>query len=132
MSYAGAAALQAAVYTHLAGDPALAGVPVVDALPSGTGRGTFVLLGPEEAIDRSDQSGGGAEHRLIVSVISDAEGFAAAKAAAVAVSDRLAGADLLLSRGTLVALHFRRAVARRLEAGAVRRIDLEFRARVAI
>lgn len=132
MSYAGAAALQAAIYGHLASDPALSAVPVVDALPKGSGRGTFVLIGPEEVIDRSDQTGGGAEHRLMVSVITDAEGFSAAKAVAVAVSDRLVGADLPLARGNLVALHFRRAVARRLEAGAVRRIDLEFRARVEI
>ncbi len=132
MSYAGAAAFQAAVYAHLASDPALAGVAVVDALPPSAGAGTFVLIGPEEALDRSDQTGGGAEHRLVVSVITDAEGFAAAKAVAVKLSYRLVDADLVLSRGTLVALHFRRAVARRLEAGAVRRIDLEFRARVAI
>ncbi len=132
MSYAGAAALQAAIYARLSGDPALAGVPVVDALPRGGGKGTFVLIGPEEALDRSDQTGGGAEHRLTVSVITDAEGFAAAKGVAVKVSDRLVDADLTLARGTLVGLHFRRAVARRLEAGAVRRIDMEFRARVAL
>ncbi len=132
MSYAGAAALQAAIYAHLTADPALSAVPVVDALPSGGGQGTFVLLGPEDALDRSDQSGGGAEHRLIISVISDADGFAAAKSVAVKISDRLAGASLVLERGALVALHFRRAVARRLEAGSARRIDMEFRARVAV
>jgi hypothetical protein len=132
MSYAGAAALQAAVYGALSTDPALAGVAVVDAVPKGGGKGTFVLLGPEEALDRSDQTGPGAEHRITISVISDAEGFAAAKGVAVKVSDRLDEAALVLSRGTLVALHFRRAVARRLEAGAVRRIDMEFRARVAL
>jgi Protein of unknown function (DUF3168) len=132
MSYAGSAALQAAIFQRLATDPALAGVPVVDALPKGGGKGTFILLGPEEALDRSDQTGGGAEHRLTVSVITDAEGFAAAKAVAVKVSDRLVGASLSLSRGALVALHFRRAVARRLEAGEARRIDMEFRARVAL
>jgi hypothetical protein len=132
MSYAGSAALQAAIYQRLATDPALAGVPVVDALPRGGGRGTFILLGPEEVLDRSDQTGSGAEHRLSLSVISDDEGFAAAKAVAVKVSDRLAGAALSLNRGALVALHFRRAVARRLDAGAARRIDLEFRARVAL
>lgn len=132
MSYAGAAALQAAVFARLSSDPALTGVPVVDALPKGGGKGTFVLIGPEEALDRSDQTGGGAEHRFSVSVITDAEGFAAAKVVAVKVSDRLVDASLTMSRGALVALHFRRAVARRLEAGAVRRIDMEFRARVAL
>jgi hypothetical protein len=130
MSYAGAAALQAAIWQRLTAAPALAGVPVVDQLPTGTGRGTFVLIGPEEAVDRSDQSGGGAEHRLTVSVITDAAGFRAAKDVAVAVSDALIDGSLTLARGRLVFLRFQRGVARRLEEGAARRIDLTFRARI--
>lgn len=130
MSYAGAAALQAAVFARLEGWPDLAGVPVFDAMPAGGGAGTFVLLGPEEARDASDRSGDGAEHRLVISVISDATGFLAAKTVAVAVSEALAGAPLVLSVGRLVGLEFQRAVARRLEDGVVRRIDLGFRARL--
>ncbi|MGL5010996.1 MAG: DUF3168 domain-containing protein, partial [Paracoccaceae bacterium] len=104
MSYAVAAALQVAIYGRLTGFPALSGVPVYDAVPSGGGTGTFVLIGPEEVADQSDKTGGGAEHRLVVSVISDATGFLAAKNVAVAVSDALVDAALTLSRGTLVSL----------------------------
>jgi hypothetical protein len=130
MSYGSAAALQAAVYAQLTSAAALAGVLVVDAVPTGSGAGTFVLIGPEEVIDRADKTGGGAEHRLVVSVISDATGFAAAKAVAVAVSDALDNAALILTRGRLVSLRFLRARAQRLDAGGARRIDLSFRARI--
>lgn len=130
MSYAGAAALQAAVFARLSGWPDLAGVAVLDAMPAGGGTGTFVLLGPEEARDASDRTGDGAEHRLVVSVISDASGFFTAKTVAVAVSEALDGAELVLSVGRLVGIGFQRAVARRLEDGEVRRIDLTFRARL--
>ena len=51
MSYGVAAALQAAVFQRLVAQ--LPGVAVHDALPSGTAPGTFVLLGPEEALDAS-------------------------------------------------------------------------------
>lgn len=132
MSYAGAAALQAAVFARLSAWPDLAGVAVLDAIPAGGGAGTFVLLGPEEVRDASDRSGDGAEHRLVVSVISDATGFLAAKTVAVGVSDALSGATLALSVGRLVGMEFQRAVARRLEDGEVRRIDLTFRARLDI
>lgn len=130
MSYGAAAALQAAIYARLTGAPALAGVSVVDAIPSGGGTGTFVLIGPEDVIDQSDKSGGGAEHRLVVAVISDAAGFAAAKDVAVAVSDALIDAPLVLTRGHLVGLRFLRAKAVRLDEGGARRIDLSFRARI--
>jgi hypothetical protein len=130
MSYGAAAALPAAIFQRLTAADGLAGVPVVDALPRGAGRGTFVLIGPEEVRDASDRSGPGAEHRLSISVISDAAGFGEAKAVAAAVSDSLAGAELMLVRGRLVGIHFLRAEARRLDAGAVRRIDLTFRARI--
>lgn len=130
MSYAMAAALQAAIFERLSTDPALGGVPVLDAVPDGGPGGTFVLIGPEEVRDASDKSGAGAEHRILLSVISDAAGFQLAKSVAVAVSDALDGAPLVLTRGRLVSLAFQRATARRLKEGAVRRIDLGFRARV--
>lgn len=132
MSYGSAAALQAAIFARLTAAVPLAGVPVYDAVPPGAGAGTFVLIGPEDVLDRSDRSGGGAEHRLVISVISDATGFQAAKAVAVAVSDALVDAPLVLSRGRLVGLQFTRGVARRLDEGDVRRIDLTFRARVEV
>jgi len=133
MSYGVAAALQAAVYQHLAADTALAslvGAAIYDAVPAGTAQGTFVSIGPEDVRDRSDKSGGGAEHDFVVSVITDLAGFATAKAAATAVSDALIGAPLVLTRGALVGLWFLKAVARRGDRGLVRRIDLTFRARV--
>ncbi|PZQ99747.1 MAG: DUF3168 domain-containing protein [Cereibacter sphaeroides] len=129
MSYGLAVALQEAVFARLAQVPELARVAVVDALPNGMA-GTFVLIGGEEVIDRSDQTGRGAEHRFVVSVVSDATGFQSAKMLGVAISDALADAPLVLNRGRLVGLWFQRAVARRLDEGRVRRIDLTFRARV--
>lgn len=133
MSYAVAAALQAAVYGALTGDAVLAGLvggAIYDAVPPGAGTGTYVLIGPEEVRDQSDKTGDGAEHRLVISVVSDASGFAAAKAAAVAVSDALVGADLALSRGRLVSMAFLKGQAKRVSNGTSRRIDLTFRARV--
>jgi hypothetical protein len=130
MSYALAAALQAAVYQHLTTLPQLVGVPVVDAVPKGQAPGTFVLIGTEEVRDLSDASGSGAEHRFGISVISEAAGFNAAKDLAVAISDALNNAPLALGRGRLVGLWFQRATARRRDDGRVRRIDMTFRARV--
>lgn len=132
MSYGAAAVFQAAIYGVLVADPALVGVTVVDALPPGTGTGTFVLIGPEEVLDASDKTGSGAEHRFGVAVISDATGFLAAKAVAAAVSDALVGATPVMTRGRIVGIRFVKAVARRLDDGDVRRIDLTFRARVEV
>ena len=127
MSYAGGAALQEAIYRCLSASLA---VPVYDALPSGQAPQTYVLLGPEQVRDASDQSAAGAEHRFAVSVVSRAPGFAEAKAVAVAVSDALTGVQLELARGVLVGLWFLRAEARRLDNGALRRVELSFRARL--
>jgi hypothetical protein len=130
MSYHAAVALQAAIYARLAGFAGLAGVSIVDAMPAGAALGTFVLIGPEQVIDQSDKSGGGAEHRLEIAVISDASGFLTAKQVAGAVSQALVGAALTLATGRLVSIQFLRASARRLEAGDTRRIDMTFRARI--
>lgn len=130
MSYSAAASLQSAIFARLTGWASLAGVSVVDALPPGSGTGTFVLLGPETASDQSDKSGSGAEHMLQISVISDAQGFMAAKTVAGHVSDALVGASLTLTTGVLVGMSFVRATARRLNSGDSRRIDLTFRARI--
>lgn len=132
MSYGAAVALQTAIYSLLSTAPTLDGVLVVDAMPPAAAASAFVLIGPEEVLDQSDKSGGGAEHRIVVSVISDAAGFLTAKALAAAVSDRLTGATPALGTGRVVGIWFLRAVARRLEDGEVRRIDLTFRVRVEI
>ena len=130
MSYAAAASLQTAVFGRLTSYPALAGVTVVDAVAPGSGTGKFILLGPETASDQSDKSGAGVEHRFQVSVISDETGFLSAKVIAGHVSTALVGAGLTLVTGHLVSLFFVRSIARRLDQGGHRRIDLTFRARV--
>ncbi len=134
MSYGMAAALQAAVYQKLIGDPILTGLvgsAVYDALPAGELPGTYVSLGPEVARDRSDSTGTAAVHRFTVSVVTEKAGFGGAKQVAGAVSDALVDANLPLSRGRLVGLWFERASASRDgKAGRARRIDLRFRAHV--
>lgn len=129
MSYGAAPAVQTAVFQRLSAWPALAGVAIHDAVPPAVS-GTFVLVGPEEARDQSDKTGAGAEHQLVISVITDAAGFLSIKTVAAEISDALVGAPLVLSRGALVSLFFLRASARRIEEGETRRIDLTFRARV--
>ena len=130
MSYAAAAALQVAIYDRLNGWAGLAGVSVVDEFPTGGGQGTFLILGPERVLDKGDDTGSGAEHQLEISVISDAKGFMDAKNAAAEVSNALVDANLTLTTGVLVGLRFSNAVARRLNRGDARRIDMTFRARV--
>lgn len=132
MSYSASAALQSAIFAQLSAAPALSGVSIVDAMPPGVPAGSFVLLGPEVAVDQSDKTGAGAEHRVEIAVISDAAGFLPAKTIAAAVSDALVDADLTLAVGRLVSMTFARATARRLDDGTTRRIDLQFRARVEI
>ncbi|MCV2868533.1 DUF3168 domain-containing protein [Defluviimonas sp. WL0002] len=133
MSYGMAASLQAAIYQRLTGDSVLSALvsgAIYDAAPPGIVAGTYVSLGPEDVRDASDQSGSGAYHEFVVSVVTDAAGFQTAKEVAAAVSDALVGAPLALARGRLVGLWFMRARARRVEEADVRRIDLTFRARV--
>lgn len=105
MSYAYAAALQTAVFARLSGDAALTalvGTAVYDAVPPGPLPALYVVLGPETA-----------------------------KEAAAAVSSALVDAPLSLSAGRLVALNFLKANAKREGAGAIRRVDMTFAARVA-
>jgi len=132
MTYAIASGLQSAVYTFLTGDAALTalvGSAIYDAIPAGPLPQTYVALGSEEVLDRSDKSASGAEHRFFITVTTDTAGFAGAKAAAAAVCDALVGAAVPLSRGRLTGLWFDRAKAERLTTGG-RQITLRFRARV--
>ena len=134
MSYGVAAALQRAVFAQLRADTALAalvGTDIYDALPTGALPSLYVVLGAEDVRDASDKTGGGAWHQFTVSVVTQSAGFATAKAAAAAVSDALVDAPLVLDRGTLVSLRFYKAKAARVGTGAVRQINLIFRARVA-
>jgi ABC-type nitrate/sulfonate/bicarbonate transport system permease component len=133
MSYGSGAALQAAVYQRLTGSAAvtaLVGAAIYDAVPPGDPPGVYIVLGPEDVRDASDASGAGAVHDFVVSVVTDAAGFQAAKAVAASVSEALLGATMALALGRLVGLWFLRARARRADRGNLRRIDLTFRARV--
>lgn len=136
MSYASGVALQTAVYQHLRADTALTalvGDAIFDAMPVEAPGGVYVSLGPEEARDAGDVTAAGSLHDFVVSVLSGSDetaGFAAVKAAAVAVSDVLENAEIALDRGHLAGMWFLRAKARRVENGAARRVDLTFRARI--
>jgi hypothetical protein len=132
MSYASGPAVQAAVFQILAGDGALEALVdgIYDAPPPGTPQGRYVILGEDEAVDRGDGTGPGAEHRLTISVVSDAAGFLGAKQAAARISEVLTWASPALDVGRVVAIWFQDARARRLEGGTLRRIDLRFRVRV--
>lgn len=134
MSYAMAAPLQAAIYAHLradAGVSAALGEHLYDALPPGEPPLLYAVLGGEDARDASDKTGAGAWHRLTISVVASAAGFASAKAAAGAICDALIDAPLSLSRGTLTGLFFEKARAARRGPAGTRLITLTFRARVA-
>jgi hypothetical protein len=133
MSYAIGAALQAAVYQRLRASTdldTLIGDAIYDAAPPGAVSGTYISIGPEDALDASDATGYGAQHDFTVSVVTDEAGFQTAKAVAAAVSDALVGAELILARGRLIGLWFVKAKARRVDSAATRRIDVTFRARV--
>jgi hypothetical protein len=133
MSYGVSAALQQAVYQRLTADTTLDGLvsgAIYDSAPPGIVTGTYVSLGPEDVSERSDVTGHGALHEFTISVVTDAAGFQQAKDVAVAISDALVDATLVLARGALVYLNFHRARARRVEDADMRRIDLVFRARV--
>lgn len=134
MSYQFSAPLQEAVFTTLSNDPALQGLvggAIFDAEPVGALPASYVSLGAETVRDRSDKTGAGAEHDFVVSVITEADGFHAAKVIAAAVNGALVFGGVSLPQGRLVDLQFRRARAARQEAGRIRRIDLTFRARIA-
>ncbi|MDD7971333.1 DUF3168 domain-containing protein [Roseinatronobacter alkalisoli] len=133
MSYAMAPALQAAIFQHLANDATLQAAlqgAIYDAIPPATPPATYALIGTEDAIDRSDKTGAGAEHRLTIAVVTNATGFLAAKDIAARICDVLATPLPALARGRVVGLWFERAQARKLEGNQTRRIDLRFRARL--
>lgn len=133
MSYGNSLALQGAVYVALRDDPALAGLvgqDIYDGIPTGQVPSLYVSLGEETVIDRSDGTDGGAWHDFVVSVVTDANGFAQAKEVAGVISDVLLDGGLTLARGHLVGIWFRQAVARRVQKSGLRRIDLRFRAQI--
>jgi len=133
MSYGISSALQQAVFGALQADPVLAGLlggAIYDALPSGTLPSLYVSLGPETVTQMGDATGVGAEHRMVITVVTEVPGFGQAKEVAGAVCDVLDDAPLALSRGHLVALQFIKAAAAKIDNATGRKIDLTFRARV--
>ncbi|TVS01343.1 MAG: DUF3168 domain-containing protein [Rhodobacteraceae bacterium] len=133
MSYMIAPALQESIFQYLSADNDLQAFlqgALYDAIPPATPPSTYALIGAEEAFDRSDKTGHGAEHRLVISVVTNATGFLVAKQIAARICDLLEAPALTLSRGRLVAMWFDRAEARKIEGDQTRRIDLRFRARV--
>lgn len=133
MSYAISGALQSAVYDRLAGDAdlsALVGDDIYDGIPTGAVPSLYVSLGEETVTDRSDTGTGGAWHDFTVAVVTQANGFAEAKAVGGVISDALLAGGLTLSRGHVVGIWFRAAEARRVQKSDLRRIDLRFRAQV--
>lgn len=130
MTYRAAAMLQSALFGLLSGLPVLDGIAVLDAQPSGMLPETYVLIGPEDVVEASDKTGAGADHRVLVSVVSSAQGFLAAKEIAAELSNAMETAAPGLPHGRIVSIRFKRASARRLDGGATRRIDLIFRVRV--
>lgn len=129
MSHAASPDLQEAVFVLLSNALADEDVPVVDAAPP-AGAECFVILGAEDVRDASDASGAGADHRLLLSVVSRLDGFLLAKRIAARISDALTGAAPVLARGRVVFIAFEKARAHRRESGSVRRIDLAFKVRV--
>ncbi|MEO0681859.1 MAG: DUF3168 domain-containing protein [Pseudomonadota bacterium] len=136
MSYAASAALQAAVFQALDGSAALAALApggVHDAAPHAQGPeaapGLRISLGEERVSNWSAQGLAGSMHDLEVIVHGPEQSFAAAKAAAGAVSDALLGPLPALAAGRVATADFRGARARRDRDGG-RRVEIRFRFRV--
>ncbi|PCJ76667.1 MAG: hypothetical protein COA53_00085 [Rhodobacteraceae bacterium] len=134
MSLALSGALQGAVYSALTGDAALValvGAQIYDApLPSGGALplGEHVTLGEEVVKPFGSATSSGGVHDFDVVVHSTANGFAAAKTVAAAVSGVLVDASLAVTGGHLVSLQFLKAKAKRGVAPELRRIEMRFRA----
>lgn len=133
MSYSSSAALQRGLFEALRGDPAvsaLVGEAIYDTVPGGPLPDLYLTLGVETAQATADAGGVLTRHRLGVGIVSEAAGFASAKALAAAVSAVLDGAALDLAPDRLLSLRFERAEARRVDRNRKRRIDLRFLALV--
>lgn len=134
MSLALSGELQGEIYNALIGDAAvtaLVGGEIYDApLPaSGTvPSGEHVTLGEEAVKPFGSVTSSGGVHDFDVVVHSTANGFAAAKVVAAAVSDVLVDANFSISGGHLVSLRFVKAKAKRGLAPELRRIEMRFRA----
>lgn len=125
--------LQGAIYRRLAGDPeitALIGDAIREAPLEGSGvaRLAHVTFGEERVRPFDTKTSTGAAHEFSIIVHSGEDGFAVAKRVAARVCAALVDAPLVLERGKLVSLGFRRAIAERAAAPEKRRVALLFRA----
>ena len=102
MSYGMAAALQAAIFARLSALPALAGVPVLDAVPTGQRAGTFMSDRGRGRAGPVGQDGRRGRASLAISVVSDAAGFLAAKDSGGGDVGRAGRGAAALSRGRVV------------------------------
>ena len=134
MSMALSGELQGAIYGALTGDSALValvGAEIYDApLPSGGSLplGEHVTLGEEVVKPFGSVTSSGGVHDFDVAVHSTANGFAAAKVVAAAVSNALVDVNLTVVGGHLVSLRFVKAKAKRGIAPELRWIEMRFRA----
>ena len=133
MSYQAASELQQAIYQVLTGYApltALVGANIFDADPEpepGAGPLLYVLIGEEQARDRSSQTHRGAEFRPVISVHSSEAGYASAKQAAAEICNTLEASEPTISAGSVIYFRFSRARARRMRNSEQRRIELTFR-----
>lgn len=133
MSYGAASALHDVILETLRSSDevtARVGSDIFDSVPPGTLPALYIATGPETVRDASDFLEQAAEHDFVISVIGNGASFQAVKDTARAVNDVVLQSTLTLTRGTLVALRFLKAEARRDRDAALRQIDLTFRARI--
>jgi hypothetical protein len=131
MSVVHSAALQSAIYQELIGAvsiSSLIGANVFDAVPSASAATTYVLIGEEKVLSRSDFGKAASRHDVTVNVVSTASGFSDAKIVASEICNVLDGSALNLTSGNLRNIQFISAKSRRDTGAAERRIDLIFRA----
>ena len=113
MTYALAWPLQEAIFQLLCNNPICNehfGGQIFDApLPlNGEAelQGLYLVIGDEEAQDWSTSAEHGAVHVISLNVHAPRRGFSEAKRAAAEISDAILNANLILSRGRVVSVHF--------------------------
>ncbi|QDY68922.1 DUF3168 domain-containing protein [Qingshengfaniella alkalisoli] len=128
MSYQYAADLQVAMFQALSNDPALTHIPLFDAPSVGTVPQTYMAIGAETVLGGSSKNSAGAEHKVSLSVVTQAQGFHGAKQIAADAERVLAGMPGdAVGAGTIATVNFERARARHGGPDNGRRIDLTFR-----
>ena len=122
--------LQRALVTalsHASAVVAIAGARVLDGPVSGSAvDGPTVMLGDETVAPWSTATDTGAEHRISISVVAQAQGFSVLKPLAAAVCEAVLG-PMPLDRGRIVNAAFLGARTGRDPVRQIRRIDLTFR-----